>query len=733
MIETARRTVLLCTTALGSLFGAVTAAGAEEATVLPNLVVGAASPISREGTPDDGLPGLSLVTTGGFIATTIVDRDQLDLSRGQTLGDVLDGEPGLTTSSFAPGASRPVIRGLDNERVRIQENGIGAHDVSALGEDHGVPIDPMSAERVEVIRGPGTLRWGSTAIGGVVDVSNDRIPVDIAPGITRGRIQAGAGSIGGGVDGGASVTTRSGSVALHADAFARKSNDYDTPDGAQPNSGVEADGQSIGATVFFEQGHIGTSLTRYGSVYEIPGGEEAELQTRIDMEQIKWRALGEYRPATGFLKAVRGQVGLSRYDHDEIALPHEHEHDDDHDHDHDDDHDHDHDHDHEEAEGLGVHGSYASRDQEARIEAEHVQIDTGLGALNGAFGLQLNHQKLSTTGEAGELLLPAETTAVAGFVFEELQLDGGLRLQAAGRLEQVRVKGTGADFPADLLPGADEPALRDHDLDFLAGSASLGALQELGGGIVARATAQYVERAPTATELFSKGSHHASGTFEIGDPDLDKERATTFEIGIGRATGGLRFDASAFYTRFDGFIYKRLTGVTCDEDFASCGGSDGEFDQVAYDQRDAVFYGAELKGQLDVAPLAGGMLGLDGRFDSVRAEFSGGDNVPRLPPERLGAGIWWADDAWWARVGVLHAFDQTRTGLNETETDGYDVVDAEITWTTAFTSGGVPTFVTFGVKGTNLLDEDIRNAVSFKKDEVLAPGRAVRAFATLRF
>ncbi|MEN2986905.1 TonB-dependent receptor [Tistrella sp. BH-R2-4] len=743
MLRTARRTALFCTTAISAVTMGCAVAVAEEPqagsapAALPGLVVTAASPIARDGAvvADDGLPGLSPVTAGSFVPVTLVDRDQLDFDAGRTLGDVLDAEPGITASSFAPGASRPVIRGLDSERVRVQENGIGAHDVSALGEDHGVPIDPLAAERVEVIRGPATLRWGSQAIGGVVDVSNDRIPVDIAPGQSRGRVQGGFGSTAEDLDGAVSLTTRHGGVALHADAFGRRAGDYDLPDGGtQANSSVKADGQSIGGSYIFDNGYIGTSLSRYGSVYDIPGGEEAELQTRIDMEQVTWRGLGEYRPERGWLSAVRVWAGYSRYDHDEIGLAHEHEHEDDHD-DHDHDHDHDDDHDeHDEAEeGAHVHGSYASRDWEGRIELQHVPVATAAGPLDGALGLQLTHQKLTTTGEADELLAPAETLAVAGYVFEELALGGGLRLQAAGRLERTRVTGQAADFPADLLPGADDPALSSARKDFLAGSGSIGVLQDLPHGLVARATAQYVERAPSAAELFSKGSHHASGTFEIGNPGLDTEAATTLEIGLARDTGRLRFDAAAFYTRFDGFIYKRLTGVTCDEDFASCGGSDGEFDQVAYSQQDAVFYGTELKARFDLADLAGGVIGLDGRYDLVHAEFDGGDNVPRIPPQRLGGGIWWADDAWWARVGILHAFDQTRMSVNETSTDGYDMLEAELSYTTAFTSGGVPTLVTFGVKGTNLLDEEIRNAVSFKKDEVLAPGRGVRAFASLKF
>ena len=215
-------------------------------------------------------------------------------------------------------------------------------------------------------------------------------------------------------------------------------------------------------------------------------------------------------------------------------------------------------------------------------------------------------------------------------------------------------------------------------------SASLGLRKELPWNVIASITGQYVERAPEAPELFSRGAHDAPATFEIGNPNLNKEAARTVELGLKRAKGDLRFDATAFYTRYKGFIFKRLTGIRCGDEFSTCGmpGED-ELAQIVYAQRDATFYGVELAAQLDVMPLGRGVLGVDGRYDFVRAQFADGTNVPRIPPVRVGGGVFWRDGFWFARVALLHAFRQADIGANETPTAGYNLLKAEISYTRA--------------------------------------------------
>ncbi len=211
-------------------------------------------------------------------------------------------------------------------------------------------------------------------------------------------------------------------------------------------------------------------------------------------------------------------------------------------------------------------------------------------------------------------------------------------------------------------------------------SASFGILQDLPNDVVASLTGQYVERAPSAFELYSRGPHDATGTFEIGDANLKRERARTIEASLRRAVGPFRFEATGYYTRYTGFIYKRLTGNRCDDDFASCGTGD-ELDQIVYSQQNATFTGAEIAAQLDVVPVGDGFAGIEGQFDTVRATFDDGTNVPRIPPYRVGGGVFVRADGWYARLNLLHAFAHTETAPFETITPGYNNLRAEVSYT----------------------------------------------------
>jgi iron complex outermembrane recepter protein len=306
-------------------------------------------------------------------------------------------------------------------------------------------------------------------------------------------------------------------------------------------------------------------------------------------------------------------------------------------------------------------------------------------------------------------------------------------MQLAGRIENVSIAGASPDFPADLIPDGSELVSIARSRDFTPVSAAAGVLKDLPFGLVGSVTAQYVERAPRAPELFSRGVHEATETFDIGNPNLTIESARTIEAGLRRAQGPMRFEATAYYTKFAGFIFRRLTGVMCGEEFDSCGVED-ELNQAVYTQRDATFRGAEFQAQLDVAPVAGRFVGVDGQYDIVRATFTDGTNVPRIPPQRLGGGVYWRDANWFARVGILHAFSQNSIADNETSTDGYDLLKAEVRYTKRLEPAAFgPQEFTLGITGNNLLDDDVRNHVSFKKDEVLLPGRSVRFFASVRF
>ena len=288
-------------------------------TQLPEIVVTAPSPIVRRGAapasampstaatleqPAAFWPGTLAIVTDQFATVTVVPKEELERSHGKTLGEVLQSKPGITSSSFAPGAaSRPVVRGLDNYRVRIQENGLSASGVSELGEDHGVPLDPLAAQQVEVVRGPATLRFGSQAIGGVVNADNNRIPVAIPHRGFTGEIKGAYGSADRGREGAVLLDAGAGNFAVHGDAYGRAASDYRIPaypyllipdgedapavNGRQPNSAQRSNGQAIGGSYIFNGGFVGVAVSHFESAYRVPGLESAATATNLDIAQTR--------------------------------------------------------------------------------------------------------------------------------------------------------------------------------------------------------------------------------------------------------------------------------------------------------------------------------------------------------------------------------------------------------------------------------------------------------------
>ncbi len=688
------------------LVSAFSGVGHAQEIALPGVVVEAASPLE---TSDDGT----------FFPVTIVSQDELESGAPRSLGDVLFTKPGITSSTFASGASRPIIRGLDNFRVRIQENGIGVHDVSALSEDHGVPIDPLAQQKIEVVRGPATLRWGSQAIGGVVNATNNRIPDAIPNGkFYRFESKGAYSSVDEGGEGALIIEGGSGNFAFHGDLYKRRGSDYDTPKGTQENTSFDSEGGALGASLVFEDGYIGVSYSRFSSLYFIPGEEAVERDLRIDLEQTKITSKGEYRPRNSFVSAMKYWFGYTDYEHDEIGRGHGHEEEEE---------------EHEEGEEeeggeLSIGSTFINKQYEARAEILHKPFPTAFGNMKGAVGVQYGFRDLGAAGEGGELLAPNETNSIAAYIFEEFQATEKLKIQLAGRVETVDIEGATSDFPTDFLPdGGGEQEITAREAEFTPYSASAGLLYQLSNGVIVRLTGQYVERAPDALELFAKGPHEATETFEIGNPNLFKEKAHTLELGLKRSKGRFRFDGSTYYTQFEGFIFKNFTGNSCGEEFESCiAGNSEELTQINYAQRDATFYGVELSGSVDLMEFANGTIGLDGQYDFVRAKFDEGGNVPRITPQRAGGGIFYRGKHLFARLGMLHAFRQDDVAVNEEATSGYILLNAELNYKIKLgqIDGSTPE-MTIGIKGENLLDDDVRNHVSFKKEDVLQPGRNI--------
>ncbi len=748
--------------------------GAQAQTVqLPQITVTAPSPISRRPAPGDEVPALQgtlPIVTDQFATVTVVPREELQRSPGSTLGDVLFSKPGITGSSFAPGAaSRPIIRGLDVNRVGIVENGVGGGGVSDLGEDHYVPVNPLATGQVEVIRGPATLRYGSQAIGGIVSSTNNRIPEALPcdpfsplrplPGITKApavtasdkgcaslELRGALSSTDKGREGGALIDAGQGNFAFHADAFGRKAENYRVPNypylnapdaaelpfatqpggfnGRQPNSFNQSNEASVGSSYLFHGGFAGVAYIRNNNLYGIPGPEGEGHNTRIDARQDKVLSKGEFRPSGSAIDTIRYWAGYTDYKHNEIGFA-----------------------DPTDPSTDGIRQTFTNKDVEGRAEVQFMPFDLRFAALTTAVGVQGGQQRLTAAGDdptnpLNGLFDPNKNSRIAGYIFNEFKFSETTKAQVAGRIEQVSLNGMATPFAGNAFdvvadPTTVGPAVQ-RDLKFAPKSASAGLIQNLPWGLVGSATAQYIERAPKPAELFSRGPHDATGTFDIGNSNLKTEVAKSVELGVRRAIGPVRFELTGYYTRFDGFIFRNLTGNTCSET-ACVDPADAAFplelQQAVYSQRNANFRGGEFQFQWDVLPMAAGFWGIEGQYDIVRATFTDGTNVPRIPPQRVGGGVYFRDGQWFARVNLLHAFPQNDVALvGETPTDGYNLLRAEVSYTKVLRNdpSGIRQF-TVGVVGNNLLNEDIRNSVSYTKDVVLMPGASVRGFASVKF
>ncbi len=668
-------------------------------------------------------PPVATTSTASF-APSALTGNQIQSSTSPSFGNLFFTAPGATSAGLSTQSSRPVLRGLSDAKVRIQENGIGSVDVSDIAQDHGVPLDPLALQNTEVFRGPGALRFGSQAVGGVVDVTNNRIPTAAPIGGMAAELRSAVTSVDSGWESGLLLDAGAGNVAVHADVYGRGAQDYRIPsypylvppspapafNGRQPNSATQSAGAAIGGSYLFDGGYAGLSISRFTSDYHVPGIASADSQQHNQLEQTKIMSKGEYRPDATAISAVRYWLGYSDYRHDEIDL-------------------------NQTAFGnfQTIGATFKNRQTEGKLEVESQPVATPLGALTSIIGLQGAYQRLDTLGQA--ILLPAQTTTAAGYFFEQMRHTDTLRTQFAARVESVDVAGTSFGFPLNYLPPPNTPASSPSRSDFLPTSLSVGVIKDLPSDLQASVTLQRIQRAPRALELFASGPDDSEKTFKIGNPNLTLETANTAEIGLKRTRGDVRFDANLYYTRYDKFIFGAATGNLCGATFATCApGGSGDYIQVAYSQRDAIFRGGELSAQWDVTPLSGGIFGIEGQFDMVRATFTDGSNVPRIPPMRLGGGVYWRSDAWYARLNLLHAFSQNDYAQFDTPTDGYNLLKFQLEHRQRWTDspwGAVE--VATGLIGDNLLNADIRNSVQFHKDEILQPGRTVKLFLNVKY
>lgn len=603
-----------------------------------------------------------------------VDRDQALRDGGASIGDALEKEPGVSGTGFTAGANRPVVRGFDATRVLLTENGVGSLDVAEIGPDHGTPIDIFSASRIEIVRGAATLRYGSQAIGGVINVINGRIPDRPIDGVT-GEVDGIYGSNANEGAGGFQTTFGSDGFAVHVDGFLRHASDYDTPDGRLFNSYAKTDGYSVGTAYSADQGSVGGAYVHYDATYGI-----ASDTTFIDMRQDKYLARGIWNANAGLLQRVSVEAAYAQYHHDEV-----------------------------DPSTGDIESTFLNNEVDSRVEA----ILGAIGPASAvALGVQVQHRDFSALGDAADYLNPSTAQGVAGYAFARFPFGAQWELEASARVETAKREGT----PISGVPTSE---------DYTPFSASASLAWTPTEAATLQLTAASAARVPDLPELFAIGGHDGPQTYEIGDPGLGLERANSLEASANYETGPIKLRAALWGALYDGFIFGQLTGNFCDDSGACQPAQDAAhpLKQLFYVQQDARFWGLEAQGRYDLTKFGNYVFGLSAQADYVRGTLSNGGNVPREMPLRYGPGIYLESDRLAAAVRLFRVEKQDKVGLFEDPTPAYTDLSADVTYRVY--DDGDHAF-DLSLVGRNLTDQVERNASSFVHDVVEMPGRDIR-------
>lgn len=615
---------------------------------------------------------------------SVLRGDELAKKQSSTLGETLSQLPGISSTNFGPNSSRPVIRGLDGDRVRIMNNGGASLDVSSLSADHAVAIDPLLVEQIEVVRGPAALQYGGSAIGGAVNIIDNRIPRSPINGVD-GRAEFRAGGPEMERAGAALLNTGNGQLAIHADAAYRKTDNLRIPgnvlrsDARKENSKLlnsNSDQQSgsVGASTTSEHGYAGLSLDTYRNDYGTSLFENGS-PTRIKMQQDRVTFAAEQRNLDGklgLISSLHGSISHTDYKHDELA-------------------------------GSAIEATFKNKGWEGHFGGTLVPVNIAFGQLKGAWGVQASNSQLRMTGDA-PLVPNVDTNTRAFYVFEELGLSKDSAVNLGARVEDVRVTG----IPGN---GSDGDASAS-ERKFKPFSTSLGYRQGLNSLWTATSNLSYTERAPTCYELFSNGHHHATGIHEIGDPNQKMEKGTTLDLALTYKTAESKTRLGAFVTEFSNFIGLMLQPN----------------DEYEFKGIKARLYGLEADGRF---PLLKSVFAKDGQIDlSWKADYVRGENrttrgsLPRIAPLRLDASLIYTEGRYSSQLDVRHAASQNRYDDSLGATSGYTMIGMGASYKTAMQ--GFKSAYWF-VRVDNLTNEVARNASSVMRDVAMAGSRSLRA------
>ena len=665
-----------------------------------------------------------------IIGTSVVNKEELARNFQNTVAETISREPGVSTTYFGAAASRPVIRGLGEDRIRVLDNGIGAFDASVASPDHAVAIDPSSAERVEIVRGASTLLYGSSAAGGVVNVISGRIPTEVPEGGFDATGTVGLSTADDGFEGSGAFDLKlgeigGGSLVLHGDGFYREAEDYDIPGfaeserlraeeaaeeaeeggdddddeedeafGVLPNSFYETRGASGGLSWIGERGYFGVSGTVIDSEYGIPGGkkkkkeeeegeeEEAEEEEEgvfIDLRQRRIDLAGEYR-FDGWIEKASLRLGYADYEHTEFEAP-------------------------------GEPGTiFSNEGWEGRMELVNREIQAFGGVIRGAQGVQFRLREFSAVGE--EAFIPESESRQYGFFALQEYSNGPWRVDLGARYEHTSQDGIETE----------EVLAEDTERSFDSFSVSGGVGYRPTEAVFLGVNGFRTERAPSTEELFSNGPHLATNSFDVGDPDLDEEVATGVEATFRYTVERFRFSVNGFYTSYDDFILFNDTGL---ED------EDEDLPIFQFEAVDATFHGFEAEAEAELFRMGGVDVHGDVGVDYVRATRDGGvdEDLPRIPALSAVIGVEARHEYGDLRFELEAVADQEDVAAFERPTDGYELLNL---YATVRPLGADSPFAV-RMTATNLTDEEARVHTSFLKDTVPLRGRNFRIALTADF
>ncbi|MEH3037188.1 MAG: TonB-dependent receptor [Sphingomonas adhaesiva] len=653
--------------------------------------------------------------------TSVLAGENLTRELRSTIGETLARLPGVSSTSFGPNASRPILRGFQGDRIRVLTDGIGSIDVSNTSVDHAVIIDPLLSERVEVLRGPAALLYGSSAVGGVVNVVDRRIPRSLPE---KGyRVDAIA-NYGSAADersvAGSAEAVVAGPLVLHVDGSYLKADDLriggfvlsrqarrealasvgapqpgaDEPidfaanaalRGRLPNTAAETWTAGAGAAIVTDGGTLGVSYGHYDSLYGLPvryatqPGQEQEAP-RLDVVQNRYDLRAEVTPHGSVIDAIRLRAAHANYRHFEL----------------------------EEDGAVGT--AFYNKGLEGRLEV----VQAKRGGWQGASGAQYFSRAFNVVGD--EAFLPRNDTQQVGLFTLQQYDDGRFKAEGGVRYENTVLSGK---------PLNDDRGFFAGQRRFDTWSGSIGAGYALADGVRIGLNGSRTERAPSAEELFANGPHAGTQAYELGNPDFRAEKSWGLEATFHAHSDTFSLDASAYYNWFDDYIYEtRVADAVCEAATPS-----GDIDGLPcfqYSQAKARYYGFEADASARLATVGAHTITADLMGDYVHATVVDRSPVPRIPPLRVLGGLEARSDTSSARVEVEHAFAQRRVAPLETTTDGYTMVNASL----SFRPWGSGDRRSILLAANNIFDVEARRSTSVLKDFAPLAGRDIRV--TLR-